>query len=263
MMSLPQSAEYRERRCIVLSELQRVMTAARPSSRVEFGGFSFDQGAGTLLKAGRAVLLSDKAAGALRLLLRNRPNTVRKEEFLDVLWPGADVEENSVAAVIADLRKALSDSRETPQFVLTDFGNGYRFIAEVRELDDTAAPAGTTQCWVQWRDQRFKLGEGENLVGRDPRHPVWLDHPTVSRVHAAILVRDSEVTVEDRSSLHGTFVDDVRVSAAHPLAEGDAIRFGGTTVVFRRSDTRTVPTIDQERLRGESSKRASKSRGPS
>ena len=224
------------------------MTPSRALPRVEFGGFTFDQGVGTLLKAGRAVPLSDKSASALRLLLNNRPNTVRKEEFLDALWPGADVEENSVAAVIADLRKALSDSRETPQFVLTDFGNGYRFIADVRELDATA-PSGATQCWLQWRDQRFKLGEGENLVGRDPRHPVWLDHPTVSRVHAAILVRDSQVTVEDRGSLHGTFVDDVRISAAHPLAEGDTIRFGGTTVVFRRSDTRTVPTIDRDHSR--------------
>lgn len=218
------------------------MTPTGPSSRVEFGGFLFDQSAGTLLKAGRAVPLSDKGAGALTLLLSHRPNTVSKQEFLDALWPGADVEENSVAAVIADLRKALGDTRETPRFVQTHFTKGYRFIAEVRELDATPPP-DTTQCWLQWRDQRFKLHEGENIVGRDPRHPIWIDHPTVSRVHAAIVVRDSEVTVEDRSSLHGTFVGDARIGASHPLAEGDTVRFGGTSVTFRRSDTRTVPTI--------------------
>jgi pSer/pThr/pTyr-binding forkhead associated (FHA) protein len=102
---------------------------------------------------------------------------------------------------------------------------------------------------LQWREQRFKLCEGENIVGRDPRHPIWLDHPTVSRVHAAILVRDSQATVEDRSSLHGTFVEDSRISAAHPLAEGDTIRFGGTSVSFHRSDTRTVPTIERKHSR--------------
>lgn len=240
------------------------MTPPHLPVRLEFGGFTFDQNTGTLLKAGRAVPLSDKAAGALKLLLQKRPNTVRKEEFLDLLWPGADVEENSVAAVIADLRKALSDPRETPRFVQTHFGNGYRFVAEVHELDAGApAEANHSQCWVQWRDQRFKLREGENLVGRDPRHPIWLDHPTVSRVHAAIVVRDSQATVEDRSSLHGTFVEDSRISASHALTEGDTIRFGGTSVSFHRSDTRTVPTIDQERPRGDSSRRASKSRGPS
>lgn len=217
---------------------------ARALPRVEFGGFTFDHSAGTLLKAGRAVPLSDKCSGALALLLANRPKTVRKEEFLDALWPGADVEENSVAAVIADLRKALGDTRETPRFVQTHFTKGYRFIAEVRELDG-GAPSEATRCWLQWRDERFKLFEGENIVGRDPRHHIWIDHPTVSRVHAAIVVRDSEVTVEDRSSLHGTFIDDVRISASHPLAEGDTIRFGGTTVTFRSSDTRTVPTIDR------------------
>jgi DNA-binding winged helix-turn-helix (wHTH) protein len=226
------------------------MTAARTPSRVEFGGFTFDQSAGTLLKAGRAVPLSDKGVGALQLLLRKRPHTVRKEEFLDVLWPGAAVEENSVAAVIADLRKALGDPRETPRFVQTHFGNGYRFIADVRELDAGApSEASHSQCWVQWRDQRFKLCEGENVVGRDPRHQVWLDHPTVSRVHAAIVVVDSQAAVEDRGSLHGTFVDDSRIRAAHPLAEGDTIRFGGTSVSFHHSDTRTVPTIDPEESR--------------
>ena len=229
------------------------MTPTRARSRVEFGDLTFDQDAGTLRKAGRAVPLSDKCAGALRLLLSHRPDTVRKEEFLNVLWPGADVEENSVAAVIADLRKALGDTPETPRFVQTHFGNGYRFIADVGE-PDASPPSKTTQCWLQWHDQRFKLREGENIVGRDPRHPIWLDHPTVSRVHAAILVRDSQVTVEDRRSLHGTFVDDLRISASHPLAEGDAIRFGGTTVAFRRSDTRTVPTIDRKRSRSRGQK---------
>lgn len=227
------------------------MTPPHTQPRVEFGDFTFDQSAGTLLKAGRAVPLSDKGVGALRLLLRKRPHTVRKEEFLDALWPGAVVEENSVAAVIADLRKALGDPRETPRFVQTHFGNGYRFIADVRELD-AAGPseASHSQCWVQWREQRFKLSEGENIVGRDPRHQVWLDHPAVSRVHAAIVVRDSQATVEDRGSRHGTFVEESRIGAAHPLAEGDTIRFGGTTVSFHRSDTRTVPTIDASESRG-------------
>lgn len=260
-MSLPQIAGYREPRCIVLSELQRVMTLTRTASRVEFGGFTFDQSAGTLLKAGRAVPLSDKEAGALRLLLRKRPDTVSKKEFLDILWPDTDVEENSVAAVMADLRKALGDSPETPRFVLTHFRSGYRFIADVHELDAaTPSEASHSQCWVQWRNQRFKLGEGENLVGRDPRHPVWLDHPTVSRVHAAILVRDSQATVDDRGSRHGTFVEDSRIGAGHPLAEGDTIRFGGTSVTFHRSDTRTVPTIDLEDSRSRRRKMPRKER---
>ncbi len=221
------------------------MTSARTPPRVEFGGFTFDADAGTLLKAGRAVPLSDKGIAALRLLIQKRPGTVRKEEFLDLLWPDTDVEVNSVAAVIADLRKALGDTRETPRFVQTHFRSGYRFIGDVNELAASQAPElNHSQCWLQWRDQRFKLAEGESIVGRDPRHPIWLDHPTVSRVHAAILVRDSQVSVEDRSSKHGTFVEESQISAAHPLADGDIIRFGGTRVAFRRSDTLTVPTID-------------------
>ena len=175
-----------------------------------------------------------------------RPGTVLKEEFLDYLWPDTDVEVNSVAAVIADLRKALGDTRETPRFVQTHFRIGYRFIGDVRDLAASLPPEiSHSQCWLQWRDQRFKLSEGESIVGRDPRHPIWLDHPTVSRVHAAILVRDSQVSVEDRNSLHGTFVEESQISAAHPLADGDIIRFGGTRVAFRRSDTLTVPTIDR------------------
>ncbi len=143
------------------------MTPTRTPSRVEFGGFTFDEDAGTLLKAGRAVPLSDKGIGALRLLLRKRPATVLKEEFLDLLWPDTDVEVNSVAAVIADLRRALGDTRETPRFVQTHFRNGYRFIGEVRDLAASQPPElNHSQCWLQWRDQRFKLGR-RDIVGRD------------------------------------------------------------------------------------------------
>ena len=70
----------------------------------------------------------------------------------------------------------------------------------------------------------------------------------VSRLHAELVRVDSEWTlVDDGLSANGSYVNDQRVYGRRRLRDGDVLRFGQTTVVFRRPrDTDTPTTVHSD-----------------
>ena len=228
------------------------MNAGEKPLRLRFGGFTFDAAARSLRKDGQSIGLSDQMFDTLHCLLRRRPYVVLKDEFLTELWPGdCHVGETNLAAVIKKLRDSLDDSPTSPRFIKTHFGKGYSFDGDVIDLTaEVTPPPGPSTCWLVWGTQRLKLYDGENVVGRDPQHRVFLDHPSVSRTHAVIRIQDS-IAIEDRGSRYGTFLRrgrsrEVRIASSLPLRHGDRIRFGATWTQFRTSDIGTVLTADRE-----------------
>ena len=74
----------------------------------------------------------------LILLVGRRGQLVSRAEIVDALW-GKDVfvdVENGVNTAIRKLRQALRDAPDTPTFIETVPGKGYRFIAAVEALPD-------------------------------------------------------------------------------------------------------------------------------
>ena len=69
----------------------------------------------------------------LILLVERRRQLVSRADIAKRLWdPGVFVDiEMGVNTAIRKLRQALRDSRESPAFVETVSGKGYRFIAPV------------------------------------------------------------------------------------------------------------------------------------
>jgi len=89
-------------------------------------------------------------------------------------------------------------------------------------------------------------GAGELWVGRSEAADVRLDwDEEVSALHAQIAVVRGECTlVDDGLSRNGSYVDEERVHGRRLLRDGDALRFGRTTVVFRRpGDSVPEPTV--------------------
>jgi len=78
--------------------------------------------------------------------------------------------------------------------------------------------------------QHKMLLEGERVtIGRGAENDVRLDDPLASRVHCRLERLGAEVFVVDLDSNNGTWVDGRRV-ARRPLALGDAVRVGSTTI---------------------------------
>jgi pSer/pThr/pTyr-binding forkhead associated (FHA) protein len=87
-----------------------------------------------------------------------------------------------------------------------------------------------------WGERTFRLVDGENVIGRDPRSAIWLDAERVSRRHASIVVDVAQDTVHlgDLGSTNGTFVGKSRVADPVALSDGDEIKVGSVVLKFRR-----------------------------
>jgi ABC-type multidrug transport system ATPase subunit len=80
--------------------------------------------------------------------------------------------------------------------------------------------------------ERFDITRG-GTIGRDGmRTQFCLDHPHVSRVHAAIDIKDQELILRDLGSANGTFVNGQRLVGRHVLTPGDRVDISPFTLVF-------------------------------
>lgn len=108
----------------------------------EFGPFRLDPLKRRLLRDGEVVRLTPKAFDLLLVLVEARGQTLEKEELLEKVWPDTIVEENNLNQNITALRKLLGDSRHESQYIATISKLGYRFVADVRMIEDeTTAPS--------------------------------------------------------------------------------------------------------------------------
>src|SRR5262245_58634029 len=76
--------------------------------------------------------------------------------------------------------------------------------------------------------------DGVLVLGRAADADVRIDTPAVWRRHAKIIVAGGEARVAELGSRNGTVVNGERVVGSRPLASGDVVAVGGTTLVLRR-----------------------------
>ncbi|HEX9927769.1 MAG TPA: winged helix-turn-helix domain-containing protein [Pyrinomonadaceae bacterium] len=99
----------------------------------DFESFRIDTLKRQLLCDGKVLPLTSKAFATLLFLVRQRGETVTKEELMTAVWFDTAVEENNLTQQISTLRKALGEQARAPQFIITIPGQGYSFIAPVKE----------------------------------------------------------------------------------------------------------------------------------
>jgi pSer/pThr/pTyr-binding forkhead associated (FHA) protein len=80
----------------------------------------------------------------------------------------------------------------------------------------------------------FPVGAGPLTIGRAESCEVVLADTYASQFHARIYAQDGSWFVEDLGSTNGTYLNRVKVSHPSPLAAGDEIRIGKTTIEARR-----------------------------
>ncbi|MGH9314722.1 MAG: winged helix-turn-helix domain-containing protein [Vicinamibacterales bacterium] len=181
-----------------------------------------------LLRDGSEIHLSPKAFDLLCSLIERRPKVVEKAELLRRIWPDTFVVDASLNVLIGEIRRALADDARRPRYVRTVHGVGYAFCGDARNSSEPAAPTRAMPCWLISTERTFRLGEGQNIIGRDPACAVWLDSPSVSRRHARLTVESPtrRVVLEDLDSTNGCVVRGAAVHGPIDLSDGDAITIG-------------------------------------
>ncbi|ENU31949.1 MULTISPECIES: FHA domain-containing protein [unclassified Acinetobacter] len=71
--------------------------------------------------------------------------------------------------------------------------------------------------------------ERDMLVGRHQDADILLQSADISRRHAALLLKDQMLWVQDLNSSNGTFVNDLRIEQETELHDGDILQFASFT----------------------------------
>src|SRR5215472_8770564 len=110
------------------------------STVLHFGVFEVDLRAGELRKQGKRIKVQEQPFHVLTVLLRHPGEVVTREELRNQNWPPDTFVDfdNSLNTAINKLREALGDSADNPRFIETLPRRGYRFIAPVTGVDETA-----------------------------------------------------------------------------------------------------------------------------
>jgi DNA-binding winged helix-turn-helix (wHTH) protein len=210
---------------------------------LRFGSCAIDVSRREVRRHDAVVHLTPKAFDLLVLLMGEAPRVVPKPELHQRLWPGTFVSDAALVGLVKEIRRELDDRDPGAPIIRTAHRVGYAFCPG---LDRTASgqPLGlepsrhdaTSVChWLMVSGRRVALREGENSIGRDPSSNVWLDSASVSRAHARIVVGQDGVSIEDCQSKNGTKIGQERVTSATALRDGDRLRFGTVSALYRAS----------------------------
>ncbi len=171
------------------------------------------------------------AAGGRRLVLRSR--------FIEEVWGGSCVSDNTLTRAIAELRRALGDDANHPEYVETIHRRGYRLLKQVSDLEDRQLPTFTepSRFRVYLSDRNIQLRNGENSIGRRAEASICVRSLQVSRHHARIIVQANRAYIEDLGSTNGTLVNGHPILEPTRLRDGDRVLLGDGNDELQFRDT--------------------------
>jgi eukaryotic-like serine/threonine-protein kinase len=109
-----------------------------------FGSFRLDPANHCLWRDAERVSITPKAYDVLCHLVENSGRLVTPDEMLEAIWSDTYVNPEVLRKYILEIRKALGDKSDAPQFVETVPKRGYRFIAPVCADGDSEAAEAIT-----------------------------------------------------------------------------------------------------------------------
>src|ERR1043165_1920469 len=149
------------------------MEPSRQPSVVRFGTYELGLQSGELRKAGARIRVQQQPLKLLEIMLERTGAVVSRDELRNRIWTDESYGDfdQAVNVAIAKLRAALGDSADNPRYVETLPRRGYRFIADVSEIDtapgpkpELAASATTSQPAERTKAKRRPWASARNIV---------------------------------------------------------------------------------------------------
>jgi pimeloyl-ACP methyl ester carboxylesterase/DNA-binding winged helix-turn-helix (wHTH) protein len=123
-----------------------------------FSNYFLDVDERRLLRDNEELRLRGKLFDTLRVLVENAGKLVRKDAFMESVWPDSVVQDNNLDYCISQLRKLFHPEK----YIETVPRHGYRFVAPVRieSASSRAVPAGGQPITpLPRQDVRFSVTE--------------------------------------------------------------------------------------------------------
>ena len=100
-----------------------------------FDDFLADPETWRLSRDGEEIHLEPVVLELLIYLIQNRERLVTRHELMDTVWGDTVISESALTKAVARLRKALDDDSAAPRYLETVRTRGYRFVAEVEDIE--------------------------------------------------------------------------------------------------------------------------------
>ena len=114
-----------------------------------FDDFVVDPETWRLSRDGQEINLKPMVLELLIYLIVNRGRLVTRQELMDTVWGDTVISESALTKAAARLRKVLGDDSATHRYLETVRSRGYRFVADVEEIesrDQPALPSGKSRA---------------------------------------------------------------------------------------------------------------------
>lgn len=148
------------------------MATSPTATGFRFGPFALDLHSGDLSRNGRRVRLQEKPRRLLIALAEHPGEIVSREELRERLWPEDTfvIFEDGLNTAVRKLREVLGDDPQSPRYIETVRGRGYRFTAKI-DVAPMPAVAATIRVGTAAElaaDPNHEPGSGE--FSAPPRH---------------------------------------------------------------------------------------------
>ena len=160
-----------------------------PEHHLIFGPFRLETTQSRLWHGEQAILLRRRSFEMLRYFAEHPGRLITKAELRQHVWSGIHVNDTVLRVCVWEIRAALGDVAEAPQYLQTVRGQGYQFYVQVDGAVSPPVVAGpiivgrqrevdTLEEWFQRAargDRQVVFLSGEAGVGKTTVLDLWLD----------------------------------------------------------------------------------------
>ena len=221
----------------------------------EFGDFRLDTRRLELRDANGQLALEPKALALLTLLVQERDRAVTKSEIFEVIWPDVIVTDASLSTAIRQIRRVLCDDGSEQKIIKTLRGHGFRFVADIREVDAARPAAPDTEKTRAAAGKPTIAIRPFQLVGMDAAQQAIAEAIPAELIATLSRLRWINVIARGSSFRFGTQNDDLsdmgeRLGANYVVSGLVEWNNAGLSLFAELSDTRSGQVIWADRISG-------------